>query len=335
MLNQNVLSGAAAVCLWLTACPALAQPTPAAPPTAPNSTAQQRQQAELQRQQQRQQAELAQQQERQQAQLARQQASLEGELARAREQMEAAAREVARLSAEMAGPIVNDVTRRFRYAGQRAMLGVNIEDTELGVRVVGVSPNGPAAAAGLTVGDTIVAIDGAELGSTQGAGSAPQSPSELLLAQMANVDPGESVELRVLRDGDYRNVQVQARELQPRLFLEPLTPRPPLPGMGTWTGMFARSRPWADMQLVALTPELGTYFGTDKGLLIVRAPKNSALTLRDGDVILDIGGREPLNPEHAIRILASFEPGEPLRVTVMRRQRRETLEIRIPVDPPG
>jgi len=335
MLNQNVLNGAAAVCLWLTACPAFAQPSPAAPPTEPNSTAQQRQQAEWERQQQRQQAELERQQERQQAEWERQQASFESEMERARAQMESAAREVARLSAEVAGPIVNDVTRQFRYAGQRAMLGVNIDDTELGVRVVGVSPSGPAATAGLTVGDTIVAIDGAELGSTQGAASGQQSPSELLLAQMANVDPGESVELRVLRDGDYRNVQVQAREFQPGQFFAPYAPLPPLPAMGTWTGMFARSRPWSDMQLVALTPELGSYFGTDKGLLIVRAPKNPALTLRDGDVILDIGGREPLNPEHAIRILASFEPGEALRVTVMRRQRRETLELRIPVDPPG
>ena len=99
--------------------------------------------------------------------------------------------------------------------------------------------------------------------------------------------------------------------------------------------MFTRSRPWADMQLVALTPELGTYFGTPKGLLVVRAPTSTALALRDGDVILDIGGREPLNPEHAVRILASFEPGEPLRVTIMRRQRRETLEMRIPVESPG
>ena len=320
MLNQNVLSGAAAVCLWLTACPALAQP----PATQAERAQQERQQAELQRQQSTQQAELE-----------RQQASLEREIQRAREQMESAAREVARLSAEMAGPIVNDVTRRFRYAGQRAMLGVNIDDTELGARVVGVSPNGPAAAAGLAVGDTIVAIDGAELAESQRAGSAQQSPSELLLAQMANVDAGEMEELRVLRDGDYRNVQVQAREFQPRQFFEPTSPNFSFtfPGANPWTGMFARSRPWADMQLVSLTPELGAYFGTDKGVLVVRAPSNPTLALRDGDVILDIGGREPLNPEHAVRILASFESGEPLRMTIMRTQRREAVEMQIPVEP--
>jgi S1-C subfamily serine protease len=321
MRSQNALYGAAALCVWLTAYPAFAQP-------ATDAAQAQRDAAQAQAQAQRDAAQA-------QAQAQRQRESLEREIERAREQMESAAREVARLSAEMVGPVVNDVTRRFRYAGQRAMLGVNIEDTELGARVVGVSPNGPAAAAGLVVGDTIVAIDGAELAEAGRAGSAQQSPSELLLAQMANVEPGGNVELRVLRDGDYRNVQVQAREFQPGLFFEPHVPELKFPGANAWTGVFTRSRPWADMQLVALTPALGAYFGTEKGLLVVRAPKNAALALRDGDVILDIGGREPLNPEHAVRILASFEPGEPLRVTIMRQQRRETLEIQIPVEPPG
>ena len=85
---------------------------------------------------------------------------------------------------------MDGVARGFRFAGQRAMLGIGIEDTERGVRVASVSPNGPAADAGLKVGDTIVAIDGAELADTRVAGGGKQSPSELLLAQMANVDAG-------------------------------------------------------------------------------------------------------------------------------------------------
>ena len=37
-------------------------------------------------------------------------------------------------------------------------------------------------------------------------------------------------------------------------------------------------------------------------------------------MILDIGGREPTSPEHAMRILGSFEKGEPLKITIMREQ---------------
>ena len=310
MLNQHLVGGAAAACLWLTVLPVAAQP-----PRDANQGAAQEERGPATE-------------ERPAVEVNQEQASLERELERARAQMESAAREVARLSGGLAGPIVNDVTRRFRYAGQRAMLGLNIEDAELGARVVAVSSNGPAATAGLAVGDTIVAIEGAELVEARRGGGGQQSPSELLLAQMSNVDPGENVELRVLRDGDYRNVQVQAREFEPQQFFEQHAP-----DFSSWTGMFTRVPPWADMQLAALTPALGAYFGTDHGLLVVRAPTNPALALQDGDVILDIGGREPVSPEHAARILASFEPGGALRVTIMRRQQRETLEVEIPVEP--
>ena len=77
--------------------------------------------------------------------------------------MEEAARKVAELSAQFAAPYTREMTRQWRYRTRRAMLGLNPEDTELGVRVAGVSPNGPAAAAGIEVGDVILEIDGAAL----------------------------------------------------------------------------------------------------------------------------------------------------------------------------
>ena len=61
-------------------------------------------------------------------------------------------------------------------------------------------------------------------------------------------------------------------------------------------------------ELVPLTPKLGQYFGTEKGLLVVRAPDDSRLKLEDGDVIVDIDGRTPSSPSHALRILARIRP---------------------------
>jgi len=39
-----------------------------------------------------------------------------------------------------------------------------------------------------------------------------------------------------------------------------------------------------------------------------QAPEGESLGLREGDVILDIGGRAPASPEHTLRILSSFAP---------------------------
>ena len=273
----------------------------------------------------------------QRAQVQGEQGDLQRELQNAREQLQEAAREVSRLSAQLVNPVLKDVTRQFQYSysQHRGVLGLAIEDTELGVRVTGVTPNGAGADAGMAVGDTIVAIEGAELAAPPAAGAKRQSPSQLLLAQLGNVKPGDDVELRVLRNGDYRMMHVKAREQRWDVFVNPGFPNlPNLPNLpNTWPDAFWRHNVWADLQLATLSPGLGDYFGTKDGLLVVRAPKDSMLPLKDGDVILDIAGRKPTSPEHAMRILASFEPGETLRVSVMRHQKREAIEGKVPTEP--
>jgi hypothetical protein len=84
------------------------------------------------------------------------------------------------------------------------------------------------------------------------------------------------------------------------------------------------------MELATLTPQLGRYFGSDKGVLVVRAPVDGALKLEDGDVILAIDGREPLNGSHATRILASYQPGEKLTLRIMRLHKTLDVETTLP-----
>jgi S1-C subfamily serine protease len=264
-------------------------------------------------------------------------------LAEARRELEQAAREVAELSGRSAPYFyaLGEGTRR----AMRAELGIAIEDVDDGVRVTAVTPGGPAAAAGVEVDDVITAIDSTTL---PGAGS----ESERLVEHLQNVDPGQAVTLHVERDGAAREISVATRESQwPfRVWTGPdnevfVMGPPAAPGVSgirvgpsaaqTWVGrggpfsVFLGGR-WNDLELVTLTPELGSYFGATDGLLVVRAPDEPRIGLQDGDVILDIAGREPTSPEHAMRILMSFEPGETLRFSIMRRQRRETVEYTIP-----
>ncbi|MYF70442.1 MAG: PDZ domain-containing protein [Proteobacteria bacterium] len=252
------------------------------------------------------------------------------ELQEARQALEEAAREVARLSAQAAGPVVS----RLRIIARPAVLGINISDAEEGVRVDGVTPGGPADDSGLATGDIIVAMDGAELGG--------DSAARVLIGQMENVSPGDTVLLTIVRDGDEEEIEVIAGSSgavfgpffdrdddsgNRRFDLGELFERR---GEASERLLSFRSR-WGDMELVELTPEQGAYFGTETGILVGRAPSDDALAaLIDGDVILDIGGREPNSPEHALRILASFESGETLELAIMRNQDRQTLEVEFP-----
>lgn len=90
-------------------------------------------------------------------------------------------------------------------------------------------------------------------------------------------------------------------------------------------GAFMLHGPLTDMELVTLTPRLGSYFGTDQGVLVVRAPAGGALKLEDGDVITrhrrpsaDLGVARHTDP----RLVPAGREGH-----VADLRQRKTLEI--------
>lgn len=88
--------------------------------------------------------------------------------------------------------------------------------------------------------------------------------------------------------------------------------------------------PMGTMELTTLTPQLGSYFGADRGVLVIHAPRHGILKLQDGDVILSIGGRVPASRSQAIRILSSYDPGDKIRLVVLREHRRLDITATIP-----
>jgi hypothetical protein len=80
------------------------------------------------------------------------------------------------------------------------------------------------------------------------------------------------------------------------------------------------------VQMITLNPELGEYFGVESGVLVTEVDEDSDLGLRPGDVILRVGDREVRDPNHAQRILMSYEADEPVRITVRRNGRETTVE---------
>lgn len=93
--------------------------------------------------------------------------------------------------------------------------------------------------------------------------------------------------------------------------------------------------PVRTMQLTMLTPELGRYFGTDRGVLVVHAPTRGVLKLQDGDVILSIGGRTPASTSQAMRILTSYDPGEKISLVILREHHRLDITATMPAPPAG
>jgi len=275
------------------------------------------------------------------------QAELEAQLADAQSRLERAAREVAELSARLSGDGLYFSIRGLEDIGPRPMLGVNIGRNPgadaPGVHIVGVTPDGPADDAGLRSGDVMLAIDDEDLVGADG--------GERLTAYMKGVRAGQEVTVRYRRDGEEMTTTVVPEQMDPmRLVVgapggawefdlddvEQLRKLEELESLSELDGgpdfHFAIGFPgrWEDLEMVSLTPELGNYFDAESGLLVVRAPDDETLGLRDGDVILAIDGRQPTSPRHAMRILRSYEPGETISFSIIREKQQQTLEVSLP-----
>jgi predicted metalloprotease with PDZ domain len=250
---------------------------------------------------------------------------LDAQLEAARRKLEEAAHQVAELSAQMSRPFIEKFAAMSGEPG-RAILGVQLEKAggAAGARVREASPGGPAAEAGIRAGDVIVALNGHEL--------AGEEATRQVVDIMREVKPDTKVNVRVLRDARPRDFTVTVRSGpdyffarghgMPDLELGPPGPMPP-------PGLLLRG-PFMDMELVTLTPQLGRYFGADKGVLVVRSPAKSAMQLEDGDVILAIDGRQPLSGSHATRILASYQPGEKLSLHIIREHKTLDVQATLP-----
>jgi predicted metalloprotease with PDZ domain len=147
---------------------------------------------------------------------------------------------------------------RVERLANRASLGVHVGTTgsrrdTLGVFVVGVDDDGPAARAGIIEGARIAAINGTDLrvGSADADDPVVASARVRQLSRaLRDVKPGDEVELRVWQNGQYRTARVRTvpadslRRTNRTIIIgdgaawpallpaEPLPPIPPMPPAG-------------------------------------------------------------------------------------------------------
>jgi C-terminal processing protease CtpA/Prc len=255
----------------------------------------------------------------------------------AEQAMAIAAQQMGQLSMRQL-PRVARVERIVR-ANRGPVLGVTISAEEEGgpvegVSIIGVSPGGAAAEAGLQAGDVITSVNSESLTADNG-----EEANEKLLDFMRGVEDGDELEVGYLRDGNTGTVELTPRPMHVGSFsfdfdaddfvIPNVHPVPTVAGVNRFVWV-TESGGFGDMELVKLTENLGNYFGTTEGLLVVRAPENEDLKLSDGDVIQSIDGREPTSASHAMRILGSYESGETLKIEIMRSKRKQTVSIEVP-----
>ena len=202
---------------------------------------------------------------------------------------------------------------------------------KLGAKIEGVTPGGPAAKAGLKVGDIITKFNGTSLAAVKAEDEDQSGPGTKLVELARKLTPDDTVQVEYRRGNDTKQATLVAADLGPRFQME--MPGPPDIAVAPMLGMdhFEMfGSPWGNLELVSLNADLGEYFGTKEGVLVVKAPADSSLPLKGGDVITSIGGRKPANPSHAMRILRSYEKGETVSIEILRKQKRLTVAWKVP-----
>ena len=259
-------------------------------------------------------------------------ADLEKQLVAVRQRLEKDAQQLAELSTRLG---TQQSQMWFSTRQRRGVIGLQLDPTSGrdGARILEVSPGGPAAQAGLRPGDVIVKLDETEIHDAHSA--------RFVAERMRHVQPGHPVHLRVLRDGKPREFDVTAGSSPELAFGSAFSgpgpvvrvPMPDLSALGSLGYFQQLEAQVAGMELATLTPALGRYFGTDHGVLVLRAPAGDAFHLQDGDVILAIDGREPSSGAHATRILRSYQPGEHITLKILRQKAPQTLTVTLPEQP--
>ena len=242
-----------------------------------------------------------------------------------------------------------------------------------GVLITGVMRDSPAEEAGLENGDVITVFEGQVL-------TIPLSDSDLerdfdldrslpaqrLLALAGDLEPGQTVEIRYLREGALSTVSVevsdfefpqvrtfgsgpdnvygvrpgdgtrrfgqdndfdfdiaeQMRELQDHLgdLDVDLSSLHGARGLGGAPNTYGFGRNSAQgVEFVDLNPELGEYFGSDTGVLVLEVDDESTLGLVAGDVVLAVGDREADTVGRLLRIIRTYQEDEPIRFRVVRQ----------------
>ncbi|WP_058833927.1 PDZ domain-containing protein [Luteimonas abyssi] len=244
----------------------------------------------------------------------------------------------------------------------RPVLGVVLAtDPEAGVRIAAVTPGSPAETAGLRSGDRLLAIGGSRI-----LGSRGDLRLRNARALLRDLDAGTPVPLHYARDGRTATLSVtpetgssmamlagtldQVRSQLDNVDFDALVRvdsagiaadvRRALDAAGLGadcTGdacaspvLMAAMR-WNGLNLASVDADLGRYFGTDRGVLVLST--GNVEGLRAGDVIQQIDGTAVSTPRDVMRQLRGRPENARVEIAYLRDRRPATARIAVPALP--
>lgn len=293
-------------------------------------------------------------------------AAKQKELAAAREELHRAAQRVAELSRETGASRDMVIERRLM---QRPVLGVILEgDDGAGVRVAAVTPESGAAKAGLRGGDRITAIDGKPLagadgdarladarmrlrslddktpvalayvrdGRTSNVKVTPGAGDQLLMLHGGNGDLSafaRAPELRIDPEGgvelESRVVHMAPGGIAPQIRREIVREQLCDDGDECRLPMLAEAFRWNGLNLASVGKDLGHYFGTDSGVLVLSIPEGMG-GLRPGDVLKKVDGKAVGTPREAMAAAHAHAPGTAVAVEYLRDRKLLSTRLTLP-----
>ncbi len=249
--------------------------------------------------------------------------------------------------------VVRSVAAEIREKGkvQRGWLGVGVAMNEAGkVEIGGIDPQSPGELAKLSEGDVILALDGKSI-----------TNSDMLGAEIRKMKPGQTVTLKIERDGKPMDVKVKLGEysadnarkemelrfpgifppMAPQQGTDKSQPQQQAPGQPPpFRRRFYSQTPLPSMEMRKyigvycreLNPELAAYFGVKEGtgLIVARltekGPAQKA-NLKVGDVIVLVDGKRVESANDLIDLIQAKKKGDKVKVEILREKKRMTLEV--------
>lgn len=294
-----------------------------------------------------------------------------GESEAARREIADLQKQVAELSKRMAELSLKTDDRSPRLSGlrylaspDRAVVGIVMTPSADGVRIGGVSPDGPAEKAGLRKDDIITSVDGHAIAGADDVAlrAARERLRDLKEGQKVKIgyrraSKGAIAEvtasrrealsgLRMLADLDTdaidRDVQVivrhageageRARIAASQIDVDDIVAKAMAGGNRARIAMHRAidAMPLLGVQMTALNPDLGRYFGTSSGVLVLSTEGDALDGIKGGDVIQKVAGTAVERPADVLRKLRGHPDGDKVALQLLRDRKPVTLSVNAP-----